>query len=139
MSVEVPLSTDPAYYSQPRISPDGGRVAVKRSEGDPTSADIWVFDLERQTPSRLTFDGQVSGGIAWSPDSERIAFGMFYASPRGLFWKNADGSGTVVAFELARDLPSPDSSLTFVPDGSGLVFDQTSRSGEILPNVVYDP
>ena len=82
--VEVPLSTDPAYYSQPRISPDGGRVAVKRSEGDPTSADIWVFDLERQTPSRLTFDGQVSGGIAWSPDSERIAFGMFYASPMSL-------------------------------------------------------
>ena len=129
---EVPLSTDPAYYSQPRISPDGGRVAVKRSEGDPTAADIWVFDLERQTPSRLTFDGQVSGGIAWSPDSERIAFGMFYASPRGLFWKNADGSGAVEAFELARDLPSPDISLTFVPDSSGLVFDQASRSGDLF-------
>ena len=130
---EVPLSTDPDYYSQPRISPDGGRVAVKRAEGDPTSADIWVFDLERQTRSRLTFDGQVSGGIAWSPDSERIAFGGFYSSSRGgLFWKNADGSGAVEAFELAGGLPSPDLSLTFVPDGSGLVVDQTSRSGDLI-------
>ncbi len=129
---EVPLSIDSAYYSQPRISPDGGRVAVKRAEGDPTSADIWVFDLERQTRSRLTFDGQVSGGIAWSPDGERIALGDRYSSQRGLFWKNADGSGAVEAFELARDLPSPDLSLTFVPDGSGLVVDQSSRSGDLF-------
>ena len=49
---EEPLTTDPAYYSQPRISPDGGRIAVKRSEGDPNASDVWVFDLERETQSR---------------------------------------------------------------------------------------
>ena len=47
--VEVPLSAEPVYYSHPRISPGGGRIAVKWSDDDSTAADIWVFDLVRET------------------------------------------------------------------------------------------
>jgi serine/threonine protein kinase/Tol biopolymer transport system component len=52
------------------VSPDGSRVAVNR--GDP--ADIWVYELERGTSLRLTFDVRNETMPVWSPDGQQIAF-----------------------------------------------------------------
>jgi Tol biopolymer transport system component len=78
-------------FVDPRISPDGRRLAVEiTSEGD----DIWVLDLVRATPTRLTFENGEDETPAWSPDGEWIAYSSDRpGQPRTIFRKRADGSG----------------------------------------------
>jgi Tol biopolymer transport system component len=85
-------------YGDVALSPDGRKVAVSLL-GD-TSFDIWVYDIERSIPIRLTFEGDNTGPI-WTPDGRSI---LFYSVREGVgaaYRKAADGSGTetVVATE----------------------------------------
>jgi len=54
------------------LSPDGSTVAFDRQAVSGTS-DIWLQDVERGVPSRLTFGPPASGRPVWSPDG-RVAF-----------------------------------------------------------------
>ncbi len=58
-------------YKGMRLSPDGKRLVV--AMGDPL-IDIWVFDLERATKTRLTFDPVTHLEPAWSPDGQKVVF-----------------------------------------------------------------
>ena len=42
-------------YQHPRVSPDGTHVAVSMLDGE-GNRDIYVYDVDRLTPTRLTFD-----------------------------------------------------------------------------------
>jgi serine/threonine-protein kinase len=76
----------------PRLSPDGQKVAVNvRSEASRTS-DVWVHDLGRGAPTRLTFDGRNSWPV-WSPDGKRLVYGASTTGATNLYAINADGSG----------------------------------------------
>ena len=81
----------PALYENPRLSPDGKRLAAFRQEN---GADIWISDLERNITTRFTFDPGVDNIPVWSPDGQWIAFssnrdgGVF-----NLYRKNAGGTG----------------------------------------------
>jgi eukaryotic-like serine/threonine-protein kinase len=56
--------------SNPRLSPDGRRVAVDRTvQGN---RDIWLLDGARST--RFTFDAAEAGVPIWSPEGNRILF-----------------------------------------------------------------
>ena len=50
---ETPLAAPPRGYIYPRLSPDGTRVAL---DVRAPVADIWLWDLSRETLTRLTFD-----------------------------------------------------------------------------------
>ena len=50
---ETPIGASPGAYYQPRVSPDGTRVAVCVLDQD---LDIWLWDLARPMLTRLTFD-----------------------------------------------------------------------------------
>jgi hypothetical protein len=67
---ETPISAPPGRYVSPRLSSDGMRVALEVR--DPGS-DVWVWDLTRQTLTRLT----LNGGFApvWMPDGMRLDLG----------------------------------------------------------------
>ena len=89
---EENLPAPPRTYGRPRVSPDGGRVAVDITEGN--SRDIWIWDLEQETLTQLTFDEADDNYPLWTRDSARVLF----TSTReggGLFWKAADGTGQV--------------------------------------------
>ena len=78
-------------YSNPRLSPDGGRIAL--TVATPEQSNIWIFDLVRDALVRLTFEGR-SGWPVWSRDGRE----MIYASNRsGTSWdiyrKSTDGTG----------------------------------------------
>ena len=53
-------------------------TSASRSIGE-TSNDVWLLDLQRQIPSRFTFQPPNNNVAVWSPDGQRIAF----ASSRG--------------------------------------------------------
>jgi Tol biopolymer transport system component len=65
---------DAAPYVNLWLSPDERRVAVAMATGSPTNLDIWIIDLARNVPLRLTFSPLSEGSPVWSPDGSRVAF-----------------------------------------------------------------
>jgi len=121
-------------FTVPRISPDGKRLALSIREDDGTR-DVWIYDTERDSFSRLTFDGALYGPMIWTPDSKWITFGSPRDGPLGnLYRKLADGSGPAERLTTSQYNQNPDS---WSPDGSVLVFRETSPNTErdvwILP------
>ncbi len=117
---EEPLAAPPHPYRNPRLSPDGQRVAVTIDE---LGSQEWLLDTKRGTLTRLTFEGSYNGALAWTPDGKRIAFGSDRAGQRNLFWQLADGSGGT------ERLATSDRSQiagSWSPDGQTLAFEQTS-------------
>jgi Tol biopolymer transport system component len=54
------------------MSPDGRRLAVQRTAAGNT--DIWLLDVERDTPVRFTTDPEADIAPLWSPGGDRIVF-----------------------------------------------------------------
>ena len=111
------------------VSPDGRQLAVSIvAEGG--NEDIWVYDLTRQTLSRLTFDGANENSPVWTPDGERIVF----ASTRdggGLWWQAADGTGTAERL-LVDDSPVL-APYAFTPDGAQLLYNSEGDIYTLTP------
>jgi len=114
---EEPLAAEPHGYETPRISPDGSRLAITVSEsgGD----DVWIYDLEREVLTRLTFDPADDHTPVWTPDGQRIVFDSGRTGgAHNLFWKAADGTGQV---ERLTTSPNYTGAYSFSPDGKSLV------------------
>jgi serine/threonine-protein kinase len=111
-----PLAAEERDYGAPRFSPDGRRLALEILTDE--NSDVWVYDLERDVPTRLTFDDGYDGGPVWSPDGEAIAFGSGREEGTpGIFMKSADGSGEV---EKIAGFERPIFPFSWSPDGSRL-------------------
>jgi eukaryotic-like serine/threonine-protein kinase len=87
---EQPLNAPPRPYRNPRISPDGQRVAVAIDE---QQMHVWLYDFARYALTRLTSEGTINYNPAWTPDGERISYQALGRADHGLFWQRADGSG----------------------------------------------
>jgi serine/threonine protein kinase/Tol biopolymer transport system component len=87
---EEPVTAAPSDYRGPRISPDGKKVALSVYNGD--KSDIWVWDLARETMTRLTFR-EASRNPLWSPDGKRVVFVLGGTTNSTVYWKAADGTG----------------------------------------------
>lgn len=62
-------------YMHPRLSPDGGRIAVAQLDPQISTQDLWLIDASRgDTTTRLTFSSQSERFPTWAPDGRRLAF-----------------------------------------------------------------
>jgi serine/threonine-protein kinase len=111
----------------PRFSPAGKHVAV--AIGEPGNSDIWVYDLEGDTGSRLTWERGHNAVPFWTPNGERVTFSSSREGTTDVFWVPADGSGSPEPLVVA-DNSQYGSSWT--PDGKRLFFaeyhQQTGRN-----------
>jgi serine/threonine protein kinase len=108
-----------AHTERVRISPDGRLVAL---DIDGANANIWIYDLERGTLSRLTYEWTNTHPL-WTPDGARVV----YHSPRSergdiLFWRGVEGVGGEEQLYRSDQTLTPGS---FLPDGSALAFRQS--------------
>jgi hypothetical protein len=74
---DEPLPLRPDDYNMARISPDGTRIALVVGRVLPATdppPDLYVFDLETENLTQLTFSAQGDDGPVWSRDGGRIFF-----------------------------------------------------------------
>lgn len=88
--VETPLDLPADYYTDPRVSPDGRRIAldIRGSE----NRDIWIIDLERNRLARMTTDLAEDSLPQWSRDGRRVYFSSNRSGDFDIYSQAADAS-----------------------------------------------
>jgi serine/threonine-protein kinase len=112
---EEAINAPPRRYATVRVSPDGTRLALDARDQD---NDIWIWELARQTLTRLTFDPAPDSVPVWTPDGRRVVFSSARAGASNLYWQPADGTGTV---ERLTTAPFGQYATSFSPDAKYLV------------------
>ncbi len=114
-----------------RLAPDGKRVATSSADPQTQNQDIWVIDIQRDLPTRLTFDPARDTNPIWSPDGSRVAY--FSIQRGGIYQRAASGAGTeellVRCASIATSDWSADGRFIFY----SLLDEQTGRDVWALP------
>jgi serine/threonine-protein kinase len=107
--------TDAQEWGTGRLSPDGTRIANGIHSG--SNEDIWTFEFERRTRTRLTFEG-VNQNPIWTPDGKWITFSS-KKDKFGISRVAADASGKPEVLLETDAVAIPHS---WSPDGKTLVY-----------------
>ena len=112
------LLDKPGLFVNPRISPDGERLAVAN---DDAKSGIWIYDIRRDTLSPLT--GERNGAHpVWTPDGRYVV----YQAADGISFARADGGGRPQLLSASKEFQYP---AAFSPDGKTLAFYQSGPQG----------
>jgi serine/threonine-protein kinase len=121
--VVSPIWDEPGTYGHPRMSPDGSRLSLSVFRDG--NWDVWVFDLERDVATRLTFDEGYDGDQIWSPDGQHMVFTSDRGGKMMAYRKPADGSGEA---ELVAELEHDFWASSWSPDGKWIIGELQSES-----------
>ena len=111
-----PILREPGTYSTPRYSPDGRQVAM--TVFGTSGSDIWIYDIPRNTFTRLTTDG-TSLRPEWTPDGRYVVFISGAGARPGIRRQPADGSGPA---ELLYEPEQEPFEAVVSPDNQWLVY-----------------
>ena len=110
-TIETLIEHDGAILARPRLSPDGGRVAVNMDE------EVWIRDLQRGFNTRLT---EAGGGFpTWAADSSSVTFNSRRSGTQDLYSRPADRGGPA---ELLLEAPGTQLPSSWSPDGETLLY-----------------
>jgi len=117
---------EPGRYKSLALSPDGRRVAVSRTNPESTpSWDVWLFDLERNMSTRLTYQDARTKFPLWSADGSSVMFDSIRDGATSLYFKSASGAG--------------DQQLLLKSTGGEPTATSASRDGRFLLYTVENP
>ena len=129
---EEALAAPPRFYNYVRVSPDGTRVTLDTRDAED---DVSVWDLTRETLTRLTFAAEPDHSGVWTPDSQRIVFSSERDGAENLYWRSADGTGVVERLTESEHEHDPNS---VSPDGERLVFTENATGTDDLYTLTLD-
>src|SRR5262249_4562246 len=102
-----------------RLSHDGRRILMDRFDDQSQKADLWVYDLERNSATRLTFNQGENYGAAWSWDDQFVYYCTYRGGICHIFRRPSSGAGEEKELAQSRyAFDGPDVS----PDGRFLIY-----------------
>ena len=116
------IAAPPRNYYYARISPDGSRLSLDVRDQE---EDIWIWDLKRETMSRLTDKAGADQYGLWTAD-HRVVFSSEAAGRMEIFHHRPDGIGQpeqITDTAEAKLVPFPNA---VTKDGKQVIF----RSGQ---------
>ena len=128
-------------YLQPRISPDGSKLAVTIVAGG--EQHVWVKELDAGPQSKLTFLGATNIRPVWTPDGRYIAFASNRGGGFDVYRRRADAAAPA---ELLLDVEGATQQLEFTDDGEwmvvgieGDIYARRTEAGAELQPLLADP
>jgi Tol biopolymer transport system component len=124
------LTTGTLFLLEPRISPDGQRIAF--SVGQLPQANIFVMPIAGGPMQQLTFLNSYNTNACWSPDGKEIAFGSTKGDkPR--VWKISSEGGTPHRYENSELSESFGVRLAWSP-GSQILYERPGNRNFYILN-----
>ncbi len=116
------LSLPEGTYGNINLSPDQTQLALTSYNG--SSSDVWIWDIEQEIFSRLTFEDDAAYPI-WTTDGAGVIY-QRTQPPFGLWVTSSDGTGQPTILTDSQEILYPE---TVAPDGSIIfsVGDNTDR------------
>ena len=128
--VEGPALAMRQHCRNPELAPDYSRVALECWEST-GGRDVWVYDLARDVPARLTSDPGDDADPVWTPDGRTILFASSRLGPPDVF-KTGAGGGSPEELVLKTEGATPAMGISH--DGKDLMLLTTNTE----PNTGLD-
>jgi serine/threonine-protein kinase len=131
--VEQPLPEAPHSWVEIAVSPNGRLLAgsISESTSQAPRSDIWIYDLERHTLTRLTFEGSNFYPV-WTRNGRWVTYSSIRRAKPGIYRVPADKSRQPEQL-LAGEWVFPSS---WTPDDKALLYTQSGGGKDqnwILP------
>jgi eukaryotic-like serine/threonine-protein kinase len=127
-----PLLTAARPYAYPRLSPDGGRIALTIGTGG--RSDIWLYDIASATLQRLTNGGAQNERPEWTPDGRRVLYRSDRGQRAAIWWQPADLSGPATPLQSKERHSFYEGVIS--PDGKTIIY-QEDDAGANSADVMY--
>ncbi len=119
-------------FLAPRLSPDGRRIAVL--SGDGGKSDVWIYDLDAGTLSRLTSIGTVTSA-GWSHDGARVVYSAADGA-QGSVWAQSAADATAPQELLKLRVQAPFADLA--PDNRSMALQTFVNNSWDVERVALD-
>jgi eukaryotic-like serine/threonine-protein kinase len=130
--------TTDTRIGDPRISPDGSRIAIERdtSQSGGQEFDVWTYEPARRVMTRLTFGQGRSQRPVWSPDGRQIAFSNDRTGTWQIYVKDVGGTGQE---QLLTDGPNAKAAKDWSRDGRYILYEeQDPKNGADIRALLLD-
>jgi eukaryotic-like serine/threonine-protein kinase len=107
-----------------RLSPDGRMIVANVQDEKQGTSDIWLYDLSRRLPVRLTLDSSDEQAPVWSADGGRIFFRGDKFGPPDIWQVPVSSPGRESLLFRRNGVQHPDDAS---PDGKFMVFTEWNR------------
>ena len=131
---EQPLLARPkTSYGWARLSPTGSALAL-HSRSPVQTTDIWVYDILRGIPVRLTFTGRNLSPI-WSPDGKRLVYASNASGRFNLYMMSTDTAGKIERLTTSEYDQYPSS---WTSHGNVIAFTEFHRPQKLISVLQMD-
>jgi len=124
----------PGFYTDPRVSRDGRRVAYMQGDAPQGPVNLWVRDLESGRTARVTPQSGLYSTPAWAPQDDQIAY---LCQPKAVQDICVAAAGGGREPRLLYESKTWKSTGDWMPDGKRLLFSSQDPSTDqdimILP------